>query len=141
MRAIKTFILLFLLCLVQSCKINQTNHHEKVGKWIFKTELENKNKNIVRGRYNNNGWQKGTWRYRLNGKLYKKEQYKEGVATVTFYHPNGKIAQKGHTKIDTINGLHYYYFSSWFIYDNEGNLMQVKHYDKGILKHETQVKK
>ncbi len=141
MMGIKVLILFILFCLVQSCKINQTVHHEKVGRWVFKTELDNNNRTTVCGSYNNNGWQKGTWRYRQNGKLYKKEQYKKGIATVTFYHSNGKIAEKGHTKIDTINGLHYYYFSSWFIYDDEENLTQVKHYDKGILKHETQIKK
>jgi len=115
-------------------------HGEKVGRWVYKTKIDNKNKDVVRGRYDNNGLQKGAWRYRYNGKLYKKQQFKNDIAYTTYYHQNGKIAERGQTKLaSTESSLHYYYFGSWFIYNTQEHLTHVRHYDYGILKHETTI--
>ncbi|MGG5505787.1 MULTISPECIES: hypothetical protein [unclassified Myroides] len=130
----------FLLILLQSCTVNQTINGECVGRWVYKTKIDN-NKDVVRGRYDKKGWQKGTWRYRYNGKLYKKQQFKNSIAYTTYYHPNGKVAERGQTKLVTTNwGLHYYYFGTWFIYNSQEILTHVKHYDEGQLKYETIVR-
>lgn len=136
---IKLTSLLIFVFLVTSCKINQKQNGEKIGRWVFDTTIENK-KDIHRGRYDAEGFQKGTWRYKYNGKLYKKEEFKNGIATTTEYHPNRKVKAKGHTKFEKKgNSLHYYYFGSWFIYDTKGKLIEVKHYNNGVLQHHTKL--
>lgn len=134
-RFIHPLVVLIFLLLFSSCKINQKQNGEKIGPWVFKTSIDNK-KDIHRGRYNNDGFQKGTWRYKYDGVLYKKEVFKNGIATTTEYYPNRKIKAKGQTKFEkTDKKLHYYYFGSWFFYDKKGKLTDVKHYNKGILEH------
>ncbi|MDM1413308.1 hypothetical protein HX057_02430 [Myroides odoratimimus] len=135
----------FILSLViivsfSSCKINQKVEGEKVGRWVFKSTVEGKQE-VQRGKYDNEGFQKGTWRYKRDGKLYKKEVIRDSIAHTTFYHPNHKVEAIGKTVlVKTNKGLHYYYTGSWFIYDIKGRLIQVKHYKKGILEHITTVR-
>lgn len=130
----------FLLFLLHSCSVNQHIDGEHVGRWVYKTKIDN-NKDVARGRYDKNGWQKGTWRYRYNGKLYKKQRFKDSIAYTTYYHRNGKVAERGQTKlVATESSLHYYYFGSWFIYNIDEVLTHVRHYDYGLLKHETTVR-
>jgi len=136
----KTTHLLLALLFLQSCTTNQKLNGEKVGRWVYQTKIDQNTREVVRGRYNKNGFQKGTWRYRYNGKLYKKQQFKDSIAYTTYYHPNGKIAEKGQMKLrSTASGLHYFYFDSWFIYDTKEQLIYVRHYELGQLKHETKV--
>ncbi|WP_410878284.1 hypothetical protein [Myroides sp. DW712] len=138
----KTIVLLLVLLFLQGCAINQKLNGENVGRWVYKTKVEGKIREVVRGRYDHNGFQKGTWRYRYNGKLYKKQQFKDSIAYTTYYHPNGKIAEKGQTKLlSTPTGLHYFYFGSWFIYDTKEQLIYVRHYEFGQLQHETKVQR
>ncbi|TDS62065.1 hypothetical protein [Myroides indicus] len=132
--------IILLLLLFTSCRVNQKKYGEKVGRWVFKTTID-KDKDVHRGRYDQKGFQKGTWRYRLNGKIYKKEQFNNKVAYVTEYHKNGTIAALGQTRLEIVgDGLHWYYFGSWFIYNTKGELTDVKHYELGIEKHHTKVR-
>ncbi len=138
----KAIPLLLILLFLQSCTINQTVNGEKVGRWVYKTTVDQKNREVVRGRYDNRGFQKGTWLYRYKGKLYKKEQFKDTIAYTTYYHPNGKIAKRGQTRLrSTPSGLHFFYFGSWFIYDTKEQLTTVRHYEFGELKHETNIQR
>lgn len=134
------FIVVLLITLFSSCKVNQKVNGEKVGNWVYKTSIDGKN-DVHRGRYRKDGFQKGTWRYKLDGKLYKKEEFKDSIALVTYYHPNRKVASIGNIIfVKEKKELHYYYTGSWFIYDSKGTLIGVKHYLKGVLEHHTIVR-
>ncbi|WP_353159798.1 hypothetical protein [Myroides odoratus] len=138
----KAIILLLALLFLQGCTINQKVNGEKVGRWIYRTKIDDKDNEVVRGRYDNKGFQKGVWRYRYNGRLYKKQRFKDSIAYTTYYHPNGKIAETGQTKLaSTTSSLHYFYFGSWFIYDTQEQLTHVKHYEFGQLKYETKLQR
>ncbi|MDR0228934.1 MAG: hypothetical protein LBI72_07710 [Flavobacteriaceae bacterium] len=136
-----TYLLLGLLLLFfSSCKINQKLHGEPIGRWVYKAKLP-EGTDVHRGRYDRNGYRKGTWRFRYEGRLYRKEIYKDSVATVILYHDNRKVRETGHTKLSTtLEGLHFYYFGPWFVYNSKGELIEVKHFELGLLKHHTIVK-
>ncbi|UVD80128.1 hypothetical protein NWE55_02215 [Myroides albus] len=141
MKYIQLITIFTLVFIFNSCKTNQKVGGEKVGRWIFKNTVEGQVE-IHKGRFNKDGFQKGTWRYKRNGKLYKKEEFHDSVSFTTYYYPNSKIESFGKTVfIENNEGLHYYYTGSWFIYDIKGKLIQVKHYNKGILEHIVTVKK
>ncbi|KZE82761.1 hypothetical protein AV926_06540 [Myroides marinus] len=140
MRHISVLIALILITFFSSCKVNQKVNGEKVGKWVYKTTINEKT-DIHKGRYKKDGFQKGTWRYKYDGKLYKKEEFKDSTAVVTYYHPNRKVASIGNIIfVKEKKGLHYYYVGSWFIYNPKGTLIEVKHYSKGVLEHHTIVR-
>lgn len=123
-----------------SCKINQKLNGENIGKWKYVTKYEHETI-IEKGRYNKSGLQKGTWRYKKNGRLFKKEVFRDTIASVLYYHSNGKIHIKGQIAYTEKNKLiHYYYYGPWFIYNKKEKLTDVKHYKEGILTHHTVLK-
>lgn len=127
-----------LLC--TSCKVNQTKQGTHVGRWVYKAELP-EGLNVQSGRYDDQGVQKGTWKYRLNGTLYKKEVCKDSLIAITYYAPTRKVVEVGQAVlVSTLGGLHYYYTGSWFHYTEKGILTDVKQYELGILKHHTRVR-
>lgn len=127
------YFLTLILLAFTSCKINQKKQDLPVGLWIYKS-VSSDGVNIQKGRYNNKGQQKGTWRYRQNGKLYRKEKYRDSIVTITLYHPNGKRSGQGKAHyIEENNSLHFYYNGLWKIYDIKGKKEANKHYEYGIL--------
>ncbi|MCC9042462.1 hypothetical protein LNQ81_07115 [Myroides sp. M-43] len=141
MRYTKLIAFIILLLFTSSCKVNQKIDGEKVGRWVYKNTVEGIEE-VHRGRYRKDGFQKGTWRYKKNGKLYKKEVFRDSLAEVTYYYPNRKIESLGQivfTKRE--KGLHYYYTGVWFVYNRKGDLIEVKHYKEGVLEHYTLVRK
>lgn len=141
MRYIQLALLFSILFIFNSCKVNQKINGDKIGRWVFKSVVEGQSE-VHKGRYDKNGFQKGTWRYKRNGVLYKKEEIRDSIAHTTYYYPNHKIESFGKTVLVKNNqDLHYYYTGSWFVYDTKGRLIQVKHYNKGILEHIIDVKK
>ena len=126
-------IAILLLLLVTSCKTNQTKYGTKVGRWVYKSTIEN-SEDIHKGRYDKEGYQKGKWVYRLDGKRYKKERIKGDTIYITTYHPNKKVAEKGYALLkETKKLIHYYYHGDWMVYDTEGKLVRIKKYDTGVL--------
>lgn len=140
MKCVGLIIALLLLTLFSSCKVNQKTNGEKVGRWIYVTTVEG-NKEVQRGKYRQDGFQKGTWRYKRNGKLYKKEVFKDTLICITYYYPTHKVESVGQSiYVKKKKGLHYYYTGSWFLYDPKGRLIGVKHYKEGVLEHYTIVR-
>lgn len=74
----------------------------------------------------------GVWKTTFNGKLYQKDNIKSNITKVKIYHPNGKIMQRGQTKLDiTPENRHWYYFGDWKFYNEEGKLSYIKKYNFG----------
>lgn len=128
-------IAIFLFC--TGCKTNRTANGEREGLWIEKTEIgETKYKS--RGRYDN-GFEKKTWRYFENGKLVRKEVYKDSVCLVTHY-KKGKKSLEGYTRLRVSEkDIHWFYTGDWHEYDALGNLVAVRTYKDGELVGETEV--
>jgi antitoxin component YwqK of YwqJK toxin-antitoxin module len=109
-------------------KINQMVNHQREGRWVTIDTLDSIY--IVRGKYHKNT-EIGTWKHIYNGRIVKKENYRNGVSKATFYHPNGKIMKRGYTKLEsTAYEDHWYYFGKWSFYDSKGKLDSVKIYNK-----------
>ncbi len=132
---------LLLLCIVllSGCKTNQRKNGEREGLWI-----EKRNENGIsyksRGRFHN-GFERKTWRFFENGKLVRKEVYKDSVCHVTKYFENGKIMLQGQTRLQVTDKLiRWYYFGDWHEFDPSGKLILISTYDNGELIGETEVK-
>ena len=83
------------------------------------------------GRYKE-GKKIGVWKTYFQENLYQKEQINRSFTKVKFYYPNGKIMQKGQTKLDHSNAeSHWYYYGAWKFYDAKGKLSYIKHYISG----------
>ncbi|WP_281322206.1 hypothetical protein [Flavobacterium aestivum] len=122
------FLLFFLGC---KTKTNQIVNHQREGKWITVDTLDYVY--ITKGKYKK-GKEKGTWKYLYNGKVVRKERYKNGICHAYFYYPNGKIMKRGYTKLDsndTVN--HWYYYGKWYCYNKNGILTTIKTYEKGKI--------
>lgn len=128
---LKKLILIFAIisfCLSCKSKINQVVNQQREGKWITIDTLDSIY--ITKGKYKK-GIEKGTWKYFYNNRLVKKEKYNKGICNTTFYHPNGKIAKKGNTKLES-NSIedHWYYTGKWAFYNPKGKLDSTKIYKK-----------
>lgn len=130
--------LLIIFVFAYSChaKINQYKslpNQTKIrnGFWIEKYTKSESEILTIKGRYKN-GEKKGTWKIFSNDILYQKEIFKGNISKITSYFPNGKVMEKGHTKIDrTKDGVHWYYFGDWNYYDTEGQIIYIKRYENG----------
>ncbi|WP_124019477.1 hypothetical protein [Flavobacterium laiguense] len=103
-------------------------NHQREGRWVTMDTLDSIY--ITKGKYRKNA-EIGTWKYLYNGRIVKKEKYRNRVCKTTFYHPNGKIMKQGYTKLDSdANEDHWYYFGKWSFYDSKEKLDSVKIYEK-----------
>jgi len=124
------FLAVFALCLLASCKINQTKDGLKTGLWITK-DGSGEEGYKSRGRYKK-GHEKGVWKYFYNDTLYQKDKYSGMSARVRFYHPNKKIRASGKTEMDYNGKLaHWYYNGDWKYFDVQGKLVKTITYKKG----------
>jgi len=123
-------LLLALLCL--SCATNRIVDGEREGRWKEKTSDGNQTYKSV-GRYHK-GDEIKRWRHYADGKLFKVEKYRDTVCEVTFYHPNGKVASKGVTKvIVTDKERHWFYSGDWTYFDEKGTPTLIRTYKEGNL--------
>lgn len=129
-------LLTIVVMLCFSCSFNRTVNGEREGLWIEKTKIGD-TKYKSRGRYNN-GFEKKTWRYYENGKLIRKEVYKDSICLVTHY-KNGKKSLEGHTKLRVSEkDIHWFYTGDWREYDELGRLILIRHYENGELTSEAE---
>ena len=123
------FLSIVLLCL--GCGVNRTFNGEREGLWIAKYNL-NGTAYKSRGRYKN-GFERRTWKYFENGKLVKKEVYRDSICNVTYYR-NRKKTLEGQTKIRYEGqDLHWFYCGNWTAYDSLGKPTTIRRYEKGQL--------
>ncbi|PRZ20373.1 toxin-antitoxin system YwqK family antitoxin [Flavobacterium granuli] len=135
-------ILSCILLSLFSCKprlINQKINKKREGLWIEKYSLDSANYKSI-GKYRNDDPIK-KWRYYLDGKIIKKEKHKKNDCITTFFHQNGKIQSQGKTTLDLSKKYaHWFYNGNWNFYDNKGQLIMQRNYDKGKLVSETILK-
>ena len=141
----RKLIILF-VCLAMSllaCKPQLTNqkiNKKREGLWIEKYSQDSANYKSI-GKYKNDDPIK-KWRYYLDGKLIKKEKYKDNSCLTRLYHENGKIQSKGITVLDnSAKYAHWYYTGNWNFYNNKGKLILKREYEKGNLISEITIKK
>ena len=123
-------ILFFLGC---KTKINQVKNNLPEGKWVMIDTLEHENIYITKGKFHK-GKEIGTWKYTYNGKLDRKEKYKNGQCFTKFYYPNGKLMKKGYTQFeDNVKEAHWFYTGDWNYFNENGQLVSIKTFDKGKM--------
>ncbi|MBZ4041537.1 toxin-antitoxin system YwqK family antitoxin [Flavobacterium hibisci] len=129
----KIFLIMIMVSFV-GCKtavINQTINKKKEGKWIELYDDGNKYKSVE---YYKKDQPIKKWKSYIDGNIYKTEKYKNGICTVKYYHPNGKLQSKGKTSVETDSvETHWFYFGKWKFYSDKGRLTDIRKYDKGNL--------
>jgi antitoxin component YwqK of YwqJK toxin-antitoxin module len=129
---IKCILVLLMIVILNSCKINQVKNKQREGLWIIENTIGD-NHYKSRGRFRK-GDEAKTWRFYTNKKLSKIEVYKGLECTVTNYYENGKILSQGKTRMDVgKKNAHWYYFGEWKYYDSNDKLTTIKTYDDGKL--------
>lgn len=133
----KNNIIILILIFLSSCNksVNQYiknsgNSQQRHGKWVEKYPV-NDGEMVASGKYKN-GEKTGVWKTFYNHQLYQKDKTINGVTKTKIFHPNGRIMEKGQSRLDvTENGRHWCYYGDWKYYDENGKLEMIKKYDKG----------
>jgi antitoxin component YwqK of YwqJK toxin-antitoxin module len=120
--------------------INQKENKMREGLWVETYALDSAHYKSVGAYHQGDPIKK--WRYYLNGKIIKKEQYKPNNCRTTTYFKNGKIQSKGQTKTtaDSIQ-THWFYDGDWKFYNEKGKLIGIKKYKEGQLLSDITIKK
>lgn len=135
----KNFLLLTVaFAVLSSCKTKRLNqyvltenkHQKRHGKWKEEYSADQGTLTAV-GKYKM-GEKVGVWKTTFEDKLYQKDKIRKSVTKTKLYHPNGKIMEKGQSKLDISDvQRHWYYFGDWKFYDENGKLRYIKKYADG----------
>jgi len=135
----KNFLLLSLVLFVfTSCKTKEINQYIKVenkwqkrhGKWKEEYSSDQGILTAV-GKYKM-GEKVGVWKTTFEDQLYQKDKIRKNVTKTKLYYPNGKIMEKGQSRLDISDvQRHWYYFGDWKFYDENGKLRYIKKYADG----------
>lgn len=121
-----------------SCKTKEMNQYmrfpdktqKRQGKWKEEHSSDQGTLTAV-GKYKI-GEKVGVWKITFEDKLYQKDKIRKSVTTTKLYHPNGKIMERGQSKLDISDAQrHWYYFGDWKYYDETGKLKYIKKYADG----------
>ncbi|AIZ62762.1 hypothetical protein PK28_02025 [Hymenobacter sp. DG25B] len=117
---------------------------ERKGKWQEYFDAHN-TQLASQGRYRH-GHPIGRWRYYgPQTGLERVERYhwlQPGVLTLTYYHPSGTIAKQGRARIASEpDGIHFYWYGIWRIYNPAGEPIQEEEYVVGKLFSRKAIKK
>ncbi|RTY94332.1 hypothetical protein EKM05_04730 [Flavobacterium sp. GSP27] len=135
----QTVIVIGLLFFLFSCKTNQMKNKLREGLWIEQYSQDSSHYKSI-GKYRKGDPVK-KWSYYLNGKIIKREKYKDNICNTTFYHENGKIQSKGKTKMETSDKYaHWFYFGDWKFFNEHGKLITIKKYNNGESVSEIEIK-
>ena len=136
---LKNILLLGLAVFVMSsCKTQPINQYVKVenkwqkrhGKWKEEYSSDQGTLTAV-GKYKM-GEKFGVWETTFQNKLYQKDKIRKGVTKTKLYHPNGKIMERGQSRLDITEAQrHWYYFGDWKYYNENGKLKYIKKYADG----------
>jgi antitoxin component YwqK of YwqJK toxin-antitoxin module len=109
-------------------------HKEMQGRWRTYFDDDTRKRPFTTGRYRH-GSPVGHWRYYTQpGPLDHEERYHRKFSDITFYYPNGQVAQRGRARIvDEGIVMHYYWFGEWQKFSDTGKLLQIDTYEKGKL--------
>jgi antitoxin component YwqK of YwqJK toxin-antitoxin module len=109
-------------------------HGEMQGRWRTYFDDDTRKHPFTTGRYRH-GRAVGHWRYYTQpGPLDHEERYRREFSNITFYYPNGQVAQRGRARVvDEGTVMHYYWYGEWQKFSDAGKLLQVDTYEKGKL--------
>ncbi|QDP86366.1 hypothetical protein FNJ88_12690 [Chryseobacterium sp. SNU WT5] len=132
----RNYLLLLLIFGITSCSISKINQYVKDGKvqrregrWVEENSSE-EGIFISKGRYRD-GEKIGIWRTSLNGNRYQREAFRKDLIKTKFYYPNGRIKEKGQSKMERDDDFrHWFYMGDWTHYNKSGQLMYIKTYHK-----------
>ncbi|NMH28468.1 toxin-antitoxin system YwqK family antitoxin [Flavobacterium silvaticum] len=129
---VRLVTVLFLALSFISCATNRTKNGKRIGLWIEKDTVAGQIQ-ITRGRYKD-GLEKNTWKTYLDGKLVKREVYRDSICHVFHFYPDGSVSREGYTRIANEGVFtHWFYFGDWYSYDTDGKLVSVDTYYQGEL--------
>ncbi|MCY0968049.1 toxin-antitoxin system YwqK family antitoxin [Chryseobacterium wangxinyae] len=120
------------------CKTKEINQYKKFpdksqkrhGTWREEYSSD-RGTLIALGKYKN-GEKVGVWKTTFEDKLYQKDKIRKNLTKTKLYHSNGKIMEKGQSRLDISDvQRHWYYFGDWTYYDENGKLKYVKKYSDG----------
>lgn len=116
--------------------LNRVDRHgDPQGRWKVYSDDANSQLS-TRGRYRH-GRPVGHWRYYapVGGALVREERYhRHGLSDITYYHPNGQVARRGHARVvDEPSGMHFYWYGEWLSYSDAGVLQKIETYQNGRL--------
>lgn len=124
--AIPLFLIMILGFSGCKSKINKLIDNKREGLWVTVDTFDYVY--ITKGRYKND-MEVGTWKHFNNGKLVRKEKYRNSLCKTKYFYPNGKLMKKGFTKVNVDNNeIHWFYFGKWSYYNENGKLDSIKDY-------------
>ena len=136
LKGLAFLLLLFLFFVPIGCKTNKTINHHREGKWIYKDTVNDilyKSK----GRYRKSR-EIRTWKYFENRKLVKIEKYTDSICHIKTFDRKGRLTSTGQSMmVEEKDGTHWYIIGEWTYFDQNGNIIGVKKYEKGTLISET----
>lgn len=111
-------------------KMLSDKSQQRHGKWKLEySGADGKYRDI--GRYRK-GERVGVWRTIFQDKLYQKDKIRKSITKTKVYYPNGKLMEKGQSRVDVSdNERHWYYFGNWKFYDENEKLKYIKKYVEG----------
>ena len=130
-------LILLMLVLLNSCT-SKMNQYIKISDKVQKRHGNWKEENsadggvlISVGKYKM-GEKVGVWKTTFDGKIYQKDKIRKNITKTKLYFPNGKIMERGHSKLDISEAQrHWYYFGDWKYYDENGKIKYIKRYTDG----------
>jgi antitoxin component YwqK of YwqJK toxin-antitoxin module len=112
------------------------NRYDKEGQFHgrWKLYLPDNTTLLRNGRYKH-GKERGKWKYYYpNGTIRKIEYHKPHADRflVRQFHENGKLEREGMARVvETERLIHYYWFGTWQVYDQQGQFTHTEYYEKG----------
>lgn len=142
----------YLLALALALGSCSTAKHGPIGFWSqerYDKELRQhgpwptyyddaKHQPMALGRFRH-GRYAGRWRYYApDGTLERTEKFARkpyGLISITEYQAGGKKKRQGQARIlDEPDGIHFFWFGDWKVFDVQGSQTAVEHYDRGKLR-------
>lgn len=104
---------------------------QRTGLWIEYYDIDKKS--ISAKIHYRKGSQRGIcWFYHQNGEPRLKWHYYPKRIRAKYYFENGKLEQKGWSKVEDEKGsVHYYWHGKWKFYDEERKLIRTTIYENG----------
>lgn len=118
-----------------TAKLNRYSKDERQvskrhGKWVEEYSVD-EGTLVATGRYRN-GEKIKTWKTSFNGRKYQKEVIRKEVTRSKRYFPNGRIMEKGRSRMEISDReRHWFYFGPWKYYGENGKLLYIKTYRQG----------
>lgn len=130
-----SFLLVFVVFVSCKTKINQYIKDDKKisrrdGRWKEEYSAD-EGTLLATGKYRR-GEKIGVWKMTLDGRRYQKDVIRKEITKTKRYFPNGRIMEKGKSKLEISDReRHWFYGGPWKYYNENGKLLYIKVYHQG----------